>query len=557
MSKRIFVLLSTLTFVCLTSCNQTTGSTTSSNTTTGSTTASSTTSTTDASKDLWEGFAIGENAIEDAEQPSVSKPVGELSVLGQMRKKQDRLGLPQKGQANLLVVPVSFSTIDGKTANTHAFEDSDLDFLQNAYFASNDLYSVRSYYAASSYNKLELSGVIAPTFDTKLSIADFYKKANSEGAQKAQEEILKQVYDLYFTGDTATYDPRDFDSNKDGLIDGITLVYDYNAFNALTSQDETMISLFNNTTHFHKDLTYRDVRVGSYSWVALDDFRLADNSGNIAFINDNHNYLHEVGAMLGLPDYSDTTGDNNNKTRAPLGNLDMMDGKVFDHNPFSKYLLGWIDPKVITSDNLESVTLNSYEEDGSSLLLSNTKTDSPFGEYLLVEFYTPFGLNTRDSGFGVGKEDYPFSIQYQHITGGSLASFNNSGIKVYKVDSRLVKKSANGFFLNEDALDWEKNEYDFAFTNSSKNAYAEYGLIDNYPLVELLSSNGINRHMTDSSYVLNNEDYFLNGASFGSEDQIDGFYKNFTFDDGQKLGFGFNVSLSGTSSATIQFTKEN
>lgn len=36
---------------------------------------------------------------------------------------------------------------------------------------------------------------------------------------------MEDVYKLYFTGDTATYDPHDFDSDRDNLIDNIILIY--------------------------------------------------------------------------------------------------------------------------------------------------------------------------------------------------------------------------------------------------------------------------------------------------------------------------------------------
>jgi M6 family metalloprotease-like protein len=50
---------------------------------------------------------------------------------------------------------------------------------------------------------------------------------------------------------------------------------------------------------------------------------------------------------LGLPDYydyDDTTGP-----KGGVGGWDMMDYNGGDHNAFSKYLLGWIDPLVIRS----------------------------------------------------------------------------------------------------------------------------------------------------------------------------------------------------------------
>src|SRR5690606_28476123 len=55
---------------------------------------------------------------------------------------------------------------------------------------------------------------------------------------------------------------------------------------------------------------------------------------------------HETGHLLGLPDFYDYNSSIG--TCGGLGGFDLMDGNGIDHNCFSKYLLDWIDPHIIT-----------------------------------------------------------------------------------------------------------------------------------------------------------------------------------------------------------------
>jgi len=70
--------------------------------------------------------------------------------------------------------------------------------------------------------------------------------------------------------------------------------------------------------------------------------------------------IHETGHALGLPDYYDY--DDKVGPRGGVGGLDMMDNNWGDHNPFSKWLLGWLEltfvaalPEVPTVDVLAAL----------------------------------------------------------------------------------------------------------------------------------------------------------------------------------------------------------
>ena len=68
---------------------------------------------------------------------------------------------------------------------------------------------------------------------------------------------------------------------------------------------------------------------------------------------DTHTYIHETGHFLGLNDYySDTP------TYSPIGKHDMMDANVGDHNSYSKMLLGWTKPYLVTGNG--TIDLNEF-----------------------------------------------------------------------------------------------------------------------------------------------------------------------------------------------------
>jgi hypothetical protein len=138
--------------------------------------------------------------------------------------------------------------------------------------------------------------------------------------------------------------------------------------------------------------------------------------------------IHETGHKLGLEDYYDYAIDDGSNNEWGLGGADMMDASVGDHNPFSKLLLGWIEPKVVTEGM--DVSLQPYITSGDALIITNHWNGTLFDEYLIAMYYTPTGLYE-------GLEDYFFDGQ--------------SGLILYHVDARLGPNQSENYptyFLN-------------------------------------------------------------------------------------------------------------
>lgn len=500
-------------------------------------------------------WKTGDNAL-NATQPTIKNPVGNFSELNEIRRSQNRVGLPSKGQANILVVPLTFKD----DTDDMLFTDADLEDLSETYFSEFTIHgypSVATYYKDSSFDTLSLSGVVSPVVCLPDTFINYILKIGNNSKESVYNEIVDYVYQYLFV-ETKTYYIGDFDSDNDMSIDAISFVANY-PFTASFGSDtyDIIVQSFLGVDNVYFSDSINDVNktpVNSFSFTS-DQFRSEMFNGH-----DSHVFINLVGRMLGLDDYSDKVGNESTYYfRAPLGYMDMMDGMIGDHSPFSKYQLGWIEPTLISATDIDedglTIELNPSSKSKDALILY-TGSHNKFGEYLIIDYYTPTKLNQKDS-------------TQSYLYGNTL--FSQSGIRVYKVDARLVKGYGDNFYLYEGNVDFNEQltlvdgtkvnyVYDYAFTNNSVNDYYQYGITSDNPLVSLLSKTGINRHLMDFSYSLTNDDLFLEGDGFGLIDQIEGFYKNFRFNGNGKQGPLLNiifevVELKDTAKITLRRVK--
>ena len=123
----------------------------------------------------------GENAITN-NIPSIKNPNGECTTINELRRSQNNIGLPTKGDANILVVPIDFLGDFANQIFTNVdvtYTDKDLSNIEKTYFAdiSNNIFpSVKSFYKASSFNKLNLNGVVSPVVTLPKEYKDYLSK---------------------------------------------------------------------------------------------------------------------------------------------------------------------------------------------------------------------------------------------------------------------------------------------------------------------------------------------------------------------------------------------
>ncbi|MDL2292167.1 hypothetical protein LJC17_01040 [Acholeplasma sp. OttesenSCG-928-E16] len=316
-------------------------------------------------------------------------------------KLDDFVGLPTNSTTNstatisqnLLVIPVEFTD--------YKFETNYDTTIKQGFFGTESQTgweSVKTYYEKSSYGNIIFNGHVT----TKFQINQTSVSYNKTHGQDMPQVIIKAALD-YFKN---SLDLTQFDKNNDEVIDGIYLIYSapYDGENYWAWQHM-----------YYENDTWNGVYAGYYVWASYDFFNDPileyQREANNVYVDINaQTLIHETGHMFGLMDYYDS-GDS---LSGGLGGYDMMDGNAGDHNSFSKLMMGWYVPQIITEST--TVTIRPFVEVGEALLIpAGTWNNNYYSEYLMVEFYKPTSINKI---FADG--------EYQ---------FGQIGVKIFHVDA--------------------------------------------------------------------------------------------------------------------------
>ncbi|MCR4562705.1 MAG: hypothetical protein K5694_05860 [Bacilli bacterium] len=311
------------------------------------------------------------------------------------------------GDVNLLVIPIHIDDQYSADMNEQVHEGIEKGFFGEA--DETGWESVSSYYSKSSYGRLDIQGTVAPWYDSGLSISEV-NKSNIEDLTLAALEDYKEKNNT---------DCSEFDLDGDGFLDAVWFIYDipdyytYYYYSQGTNIGDTYWAF--TSWQLDNEADVDSPTICSYAWASYT-FLYEGYGRNV----DAHTLIHETGHLMGLDDYYDYSGSS-----SPAGALDMMDNNICDHNAFSKFALGWVEPYLV--DQKGELRIRPFESSGDCVVIptDGTYNESAFDEYLILEYYTPTGLNKKDSVDG----PYP---------GNGLQGFTESGVKIYHVDSRLI-----------------------------------------------------------------------------------------------------------------------
>lgn len=487
---------------------------------------------------------------------------------------------PSVGDVNLLVIPVH---LPGSSFNTPEVKED----IEKVFFGKDDsdngYMSLSEYYYESSFGKLNFQGFVTDWFDvTKYTNIKSLDDITMGTTGTIITEILREATEWAFD----TYDSlnrKDYDQNNDGSIDGIWLVYDhYNYFNQFliepdSSEGDLNQAFWNYTSwDWYGDSPNLDVPTTSgFSWASFDQIYSAYaeyNEHDVPdFTNldsiplDSHTFIHETGHLLGLDDLYTSDG------RSPTGRSTMMDQNIGDLDPYSKLVLGWVTPYVVYGSSEILLTQNMYDDHSVIVIPSNYKEISteienlsgeekenyiyefnPFSEYLIVDLYSPLGLNYKDT---YGNEDG----YYVH---GREACVASTGVRIYHCDSRIFKCTIVNYdggqklYWNEDNLEWNgeeltKDQAIMTCISNDRTESSSFGLPQSYDYFErlrLLEATGTNTFDLASTGLVNgyaSKDTLRNIGSkefniytFGYQF----FNGNYTFNDGNELPFKIKVN---------------
>lgn len=445
--------------------------------------------------------------------------------------------LESVGEKNILVLPIE---IKGYTGTDTIL--SDIKKVFNGTTQENGFVSVHDYYYQSSYGQLDLNFIVAdywyksnktPTDIDNGSYTDDYGDTDTTYGVTT---LIKEAVEYYRTN-TANDNLKSFDKDSDGYIDGIWAIYSCpNYYNVYQETGDYSLS-----DNFWAFVYYDWVNIGNnnldkpivniYGWASYDFMYEGYGKTKV----DSHTFDHETGHMLGLDDYYDYGDDYGNAT-SPFGGLGMMDLNILDHDAYSKFSSGWIKPYLIDKEG--TITIKPITSSGEAVIIPTKKgsNNTAFDEYLILELYTPDGLNKKDSD-----AKYP---------GNNTRGYTDSGVRVFHVDSRLVKQSGNSYTY-VDTID-RSTQVTVGQSNTASYNYVN----DNFKLIQIMDAT--NKEDFGSEYLTSdNSSLFKAGDSFTFSEFKNSFYYSTKMNNGYKLAYNFEVKLISSEGATIQFTSNN
>lgn len=376
-------------------------------------------------------------------------------------------GCPTEGSPAVLVIPVEFPNA---TAESKGYS---LDNIKNALLkgGKNSYYSLYDYYSKSSFGALKLDITVIDEWFTAEHNSTYYA---SDGF--GDLEILHEALDYL----EDKMDLSKFDSDKNGTIDSVIMV---NTLNIGVDDFHWAFRAWNTYTDENDEpYEYDDVSAHDYIWASYQFLHeTTDENGEVSYDGEEINplvFIHEFGHVLGADDYYDTE-----YLEHPMDGRDVMDSGIGDHNPFTKFHLGWdTQTDLVVGKNTMTVTLSQYCSWGQTLVIANNWDEAlgAYQEYYILLYYMSKGLNPSDGGY-----------------------FDSDGVVVYHVNASLYP-------IVEDGVTY----YDIYNNNTSPDT--KYGSPDN--LIELVKS-------PDGDYI------------FGEGESLNEIYD----DNGERLRYSFTV----------------
>lgn len=319
-------------------------------------------------------------------------------------------GLPTTGTRKALAICIDFS--DYPAYNTTATILSGLSGVQRT---SSPLYpyeSLRAYYQRSSYNKLNL----------QTDLLGWYRSSTPRSAMPttpaARENLVAEALTYY---DARGTDFSQYDTDANGKIDYLIVLW--------AGPDDGWGNFWwgYQTSWYATPLTLDGKEIGKYSW------QWEGRPVNTAF--DPKIVIHETGHALGLPDYYDY--DDAVGPKGGVGDYDMMDASIGDHNAFSKWMLDWLTPSAVTTAAIPATLRATGTSPDALVVMRDASSTNPFSEFFVVQNrqsvandkgfvpYSPtwFGLNVWHVDATLSGGDFAYDNSY---TGHKLLSMEQA-----------------------------------------------------------------------------------------------------------------------------------
>ena len=435
---------------------------------------------------------------------------GMKSIYGELKY------LPNEGNIKFLVIPVWFTNSGDffkESHKTQILEDIRAKILEEK--TEDNYWSVKSYYETESKGKVHIDATISDFYTSGTSLVNYTDTGDSSLTYK----LVNDATNWYFSNNP-TDSINNYDSDGDGKVDGVICYYAGNYYGAKNATMRSTAYAFTNNSDSRVYNTgcfcpiggiYGFGREISTSWQLGTD----DLSSILPpeFVRGANTVIHEVGHQFGANDLYEYAAKNEEK-HYPCGSFSMQDNDSGSHDPFQTNLFGWSKPDIYASKDYNvgdkiTISIDDFQGSGNNILLTKdwNEYNSLFDEYLLLELYAPIGLNAYDA---------------------NRLGFNEAGIRVWHANSIMAHASAT-----------DEDSPNLVNTRTNDFKYSTYDRTCEYDLLHLIRNNeeaGI-----DMTTKAGNADLFKSNDSFSMAKYSKQFVKGNRLDNGEKLGWEFNV----------------
>lgn len=461
---------------------------------------------------------------------------------------------PNKGNSKLLIVPVWFT--DSSTYILESKKETIRSDIEKTYLGTESetgWESVKTYYAKDSFGNVNIDGFVTDWYSCGKSSTYFYTLESKTVA------LVDSAVNWYKTKYGAS-NMKEFDKDGNGWIDGVMLIYaapDYRSMNKDEDEAGNMWAYCYWTSDETSKPSVSNPAANVFFWASYD-FMYSSAKALIQTGKSNygggdtthcrldaHTFIHEMGHVFGLEDYYSYGKDDES---CPAAAFSMQDFNVGAHDPYSRIALGWTNPYV--PNKTCTFTVGNVENGGDVVVLSPNYSGSPFDEYIILELYTPTGLNQFDSTYSYN-DRYPLGP-------------SRPGVRVWHVDARLAvmeyktnKWSFNGTITTNptiaDGSYTQVIEHATTNTNGTSSRTKNYAGSNSYNLLELI------RNSTTASYnstaTLTNSDLFYQGDTFSMSRYSKQFVNSGKLNSNKNLGWQVHFDKVSSSGMTITCTK--
>ena len=266
-----------------------------------------------------------------------------------------REGMPTSGNVKVLALLISFNDYPGVTTPEYFASRLFGDGVGGPPFDS-----LRNFYRRSSYNQLNIDGNVLGWYQAP------YARSTVIETDQGRQAVIKEALNHY---EQQEHDFSQYDNDGDGAIDYFCVFW--------TGPRGEWASFWWGYYTLFSDSTFRldGKRLTTYSW----QWELSNYpSGTFG----PSTIIHETGHGLGVPDYYDY--DDSIGPRGGVGSLDIMDG-TGDHNCFSKFILDWITPTVVSTASQTVVLRASGLYPDALLFMPGAVPGQIFNEFFMVQ----------------------------------------------------------------------------------------------------------------------------------------------------------------------------